>query len=70
MTATCGALVGRIKGSPDEPERVTEPCGKPARWRITGSTGAGVPICNRHESWWRKQTDLRRLVDAVVEPLS
>ena len=67
---TCEALVRRWTGNPDEPERSAEPCGKPAHWRVTAqSTGVGIKVCKRHAGWWRKQTDLRGLVDAIVEPL-
>jgi hypothetical protein len=66
---TCQSIVRRWVGNPDEPERVNEPCGKPARYRIRASTGVNIRVCARHANWWRKSDLLRALIEVVVEPL-
>lgn len=67
---TCEAITRHASGNPDEAIYDAVPCGKRARWRLrAATTGVGINICQRHATWWRKQTGLRSLVDGVLEPL-
>jgi hypothetical protein len=65
--STCGRMVTRYVGNPDEPERSRQPCGRPSKYRLRAAgSKVSVVVCGRHARW---SPSLNGLVPVTVEPI-
>ena len=66
--SSCPRMVARWVGSPEEPDRVRVPCGRPVKFRVTtvDSPHVSVKLCARHTSSLQA---VRSILSLTVEQL-